>query len=37
MVCRFIDAEKATGDSPGGYSIARLRRTLGVRRSASYA
>jgi putative transposase len=36
-VCRFIDAEKATEDNPGGYSIAQLCRTLGVRRSTYYA
>ncbi|MFD9286456.1 IS3 family transposase, partial [Streptomyces mirabilis] len=36
-MCRFIDSEKATEDSPGGYSIALLCRTLGLRRSTYYA
>ncbi|MET8182924.1 IS3 family transposase [Streptomyces sp. NPDC005336] len=36
-MCRLIAAEKATEDNPGGYSIALLCRTLGVRRSTYYA
>jgi putative transposase len=36
-VCRFIDAEKATEDNPGGYSIALMCRVMGVNRSTYYA
>lgn len=36
-MCRFIDAEKATEDNPGGYSVALLCRVLGVGRSTYYA
>lgn len=36
-MCRFIDAEKATEDNPGGYSVSLLCRTLGVPRSTYYA
>ncbi|MER6076548.1 IS3 family transposase [Streptomyces sp. NPDC001817] len=32
-----MDAEKATEDNPGGYSVSLLCRTLGVRRSTYYA
>ncbi|MFJ9448685.1 IS3 family transposase, partial [Kitasatospora sp. NPDC101235] len=36
-MCRFIDAEKATEDNPGGYSIALMCRVMGVNRSTYYA
>ncbi|MFF3062894.1 IS3 family transposase [Streptomyces sp. NPDC057909] len=37
MVCRFIDAEKATEANPGGYSVSLLCRAMEIRRSAYYA
>ena len=36
-VCDFIDAEKAGPDNPGGYSVARPCRVLGLNRSTYYA
>nr|WP_166682584.1 IS3 family transposase [Streptomyces sp. 846.5] len=36
-MCRFIDAEKATEDNPGGYSVSLLCRTLALPRSTYYA
>jgi hypothetical protein len=36
-VCRFIDAEKATEDNPGGYGIALMCRVMGINRSTCYA
>jgi putative transposase len=36
-VCRFIDAEKATEDNPGGYSVALMCRVMGINRSTYYA
>jgi hypothetical protein len=33
MLCRFIDAEKAAEDNPGGYSVSLLCRVVGVNRS----
>ncbi|MER5911964.1 IS3 family transposase [Streptomyces sp. NPDC001982] len=36
-MCRFIDAEKATEDNPGGYSIALMCHVMGINRSTYYA
>jgi hypothetical protein len=36
-VCRFIDAEKASGERPGGYSVVLMCRVLGLPRSTYYA
>jgi transposase InsO family protein len=36
-VCRFIDAEKACADHPGGYSVALLCRVLDLPRSTYYS
>jgi putative transposase len=36
-LCRFIDAEKAAEDNPGGYSVTLLCRVLNVPRSTYYA
>jgi len=36
-VCRFIDAEKATEDNPGGYSVALLCRVLELPRATYYS
>ncbi|WP_406424626.1 IS3 family transposase [Streptomyces sp. NBC_00842] len=36
-MCRFIDAEKAAGTNPGGYSVALLCRVTGISRSTYYA
>jgi transposase InsO family protein len=37
MLCRFIDAEKAAEDNPGGYSVSLLCRVVGVNRSTYYS
>ncbi|MCI0383713.1 transposase [Streptomyces sp. CNQ085] len=37
MLCRFIDAEKAAEDNPGGYSVSLLCRVAGVNRSTYYS
>jgi putative transposase len=37
MLCRFIDAEKAAEDNPGGYSVSLLCRVVGVHRSTYYS
>jgi putative transposase len=36
-LCRFIDAEKAAEDNPGGYSVSLLCRAVGVNRSTYYS
>ncbi|MFD3537401.1 hypothetical protein [Streptomyces sp. NPDC058664] len=36
-MCRFIDAEKATEDNPGGYPAALLCRVLALPRSTYYS
>lgn len=36
-MCRFIDAEKATEDNPGGYSVALLYRVLELPRATYYS
>ncbi|MFJ2778187.1 IS3 family transposase [Kitasatospora sp. NPDC087315] len=36
-MCRFIDAEKATEANPGGFSVALMRRVMGINRSTYYA
>lgn len=37
MLCRFIDAEKAAEDTPGGYSVSLLCRVVGMNRSTYYS